>query len=127
MTNRSNFRRVGSVAVPVTDQDRSKAFFVGLGFAVRIDTDPGGGFRWIELAPPDGGTGVALVPAGDEAPAGVDTGIRLVVTDAKVARDDVAAAGATPGDLIEWPGVPLMFSFDDVDGNRLYVVEDVVP
>jgi predicted enzyme related to lactoylglutathione lyase len=124
MTNQPNFRRVGSVAVPVSDQDRAKAFFLGLGFEERLDVAPRGGFRWIELGPPDGGAGVALVAAGDELPTGIDTGIRFVVADAKAARDEVAAAGATPSDLVDWPGVPLMFSFADVDGNRLYVVEE---
>ena len=33
--------------------------------------------------------------------------------------------GITVGDLIRWDGVPPMFTFDDPDGNRFYVVEEV--
>ena len=38
----------------------------------------------------------------------------------------VAAAGLDAGELLDWPGVPLMFSFVDFDGNRFYVSETSV-
>ena len=43
---------VGTVIVPVADQDAARAFYTGtLGFEVRIDAPfPGG--RWLEVAPP---------------------------------------------------------------------------
>ncbi len=45
--------RVGTVIVPVTDQDRALEFFVGvLGFESRMDAPFGPGERWIEVAPP---------------------------------------------------------------------------
>lgn len=31
--------------------------------------------------------------------------------------------GLSVGELLDWYGVPLMFSFTDFDGNRLYVME----
>ena len=34
--------------------------------------------------------------------------------------------GVAVGELLRWDGVPPMFTFDDPDGNRFYVVEDVV-
>jgi hypothetical protein len=39
------------------------------------------------------------------------------------ARAAVEAVGFSPGDLLDWPGVPIMFSFSDLDGNRFYVSE----
>jgi catechol 2,3-dioxygenase-like lactoylglutathione lyase family enzyme len=123
MTNQDNFRRVGSVAIPVSDQDRSVAFFKGLGFEVVFDAALRDDFRWVEVSPEEGGCKIALVQTDDELPTGIDTGIRLFVTDAKAAHQDLADAGATVGTLLEWPGVPPMFRFSDLDGNRLYVTQ----
>jgi predicted enzyme related to lactoylglutathione lyase len=117
------FTHVSTVAVPVADQDRSAAFYASLGFEPRFDAELRDGFRWVELAPPAATTTVALVEAGDQLPAGVDTGIRLITPDATRAHAAVAAAGGDVGELLDWDGVPLMFSFTDPDGNHLYVTE----
>ena len=54
--------RIGTVIVPVADQDRALEFYVGtLGFEVRLDTPFGPGMRWIEVAPPGAETTLALV------------------------------------------------------------------
>ncbi len=124
MTNQTTtFTGLSTVAVPVTDQDRTKALLAGLGFETRFDADLGGGFRWIELAPPGAVTSVALVASGDDLPTGVDTGIRLVTADARAAHAELLALGLSVGQLLDWPTAPLMFSFCDPDGNRLYVTE----
>ncbi len=34
------------------------------------------------------------------------------------------ARAVTVGELLQWGGVPPMFTFDDPDGNRFYVVEE---
>jgi catechol 2,3-dioxygenase-like lactoylglutathione lyase family enzyme len=115
------FTRIQCVAVPVNDQDRSKALFEGMGFTTTMDTELQRGFRWIELAPPSGGASLALVAAGDQLPTGIDVGIRLATSDARAAHDAVAALGLETGDLLDWETAPLMFSFLDLDGNRFYV------
>ena len=57
--------RIGTVIVPVSDQDRALEFYVGtLGFEVRIDGAFGDGGRWLEVAPPGAATTLALVPGG---------------------------------------------------------------
>ena len=119
----TTFTSVRTVAVPVTDQDRAKATFLALGFTEVFDTELQPGFRWIELTPPGGGCHLALVLTGDELPAGIDTGIRLETMDARAAHDAVGATGLRPDELLDWDGVPLMFSFLDHDGNRFYVSE----
>ena len=117
------FTNVRSVAVPVTDQDRTKSVLEQLGFTVSMDTELQPGFRWIEMDLPAGHVSVSLVRTGPELPTGVDTGIRLATDDARAAQAAVAAAGLDVGDLLDWPEVPLMFSFVDPDGNRFYVSE----
>jgi predicted enzyme related to lactoylglutathione lyase len=117
------FKNVRSVAVPVTDQDRTKSVLEQLGFTVSMDTELQPGFRWIEMDLPDGQASVSLVRTGPELPTGIDTGIRLATDDARAALTAVVAAGLDVGDLLDWPDVPLMFSFVDLDGNRFYVSE----
>jgi catechol 2,3-dioxygenase-like lactoylglutathione lyase family enzyme len=117
------YLRVSTVAIPVTNQDRSKGLFEDLGFEVGMDTELSAGFRWIELTPPGAATSIALVATGDELPTGVDTGIRLITSDARAARDELIEKGLTVGDLLDWEGVPLMFSFSDLDDNTIYVME----
>jgi hypothetical protein len=60
------------------------------------------GFRWIELAPPGAATSIALVATGPQ------------------------SLGLEVSELLDWESVPLMFSFTDYDGNRLYVAEPAV-
>jgi catechol 2,3-dioxygenase-like lactoylglutathione lyase family enzyme len=115
---------IRTVAIPATDQDRSLAFFTDkLGFETRMDAELNPGFRWIEVAPPGSDVSVAIVAASDEQPAGVDTGIRFVTTDAEAEHKAMVDAGVDAADLLRWPGVPLMFSFRDVDGNAYYLAE----
>jgi catechol 2,3-dioxygenase-like lactoylglutathione lyase family enzyme len=117
------FTNIRTVAVPVTDQDRSKSLFEQLGFTVSMDTELQPGFRWIEMELAVGEPSLALVRTGPELPTGIDTGIRLVTADARNAHGAVEAVGLEAGDLLDWAGVPLMFSFVDPDGNRFYVSE----
>lgn len=110
------------VAVNVADHESALAFFTKvLGFSVQMDGETPTG-RWLVVAPPDANTAVALIA--NRAGAGHDTGIRFGTTDAAAAHKDLAAQGVTVGDLLHWDGTPPMFSFDDPDGNRFYVVED---
>jgi hypothetical protein len=121
MTN--TFTSLRTVAVPVSDQDRTKSLLEELGFMTTMDAELQPGFRWIELALPDGGATLALVTADQALPAGIDTGIRLTAPDARAARAELSQRGIDVGDLLDWESVPLMFSFLDPDGNRFYVSE----
>ena len=124
MTKRTpTFTGLSTVAIPVTDQDRTKALLEGLGFETRFDADLGDGFRWVELVPPGGDTSIALVASGEDLPTGVNTGIRLVTPDARAAHRELLERGLSVGELLDWPTAPLMYSFCDLDGNRLYVAE----
>jgi catechol 2,3-dioxygenase-like lactoylglutathione lyase family enzyme len=108
---------IGTVGVPVTDQDRALEFYVGqLGFETRRDLPFGDG-RWIEVAPP-GSTTIALVPEG------VPAGIRLMTSDADGDHADLRARGvdADP-EVMRIPEAPAMFSLRDPDGNSLILVE----
>ena len=119
----STFTSVLTVAIPVSDQDRTKALLEGLGFETHWDAELQPGFRWVELRIPGGGS-VSLVTAGDGLPAGIDTGIRLGTADARAAHTTLSELGLTVGELLDWETAPLMFSFLDPDGNRFYVSQN---
>ena len=114
-----------TIGVPVSNQDQALEFYLDrLGFEKRRDVPlPQFGGRWIEVAPEGASVTIALVPARDEAPAGVQTGIRLKTGDAAAVHSELQARGVEVGELLRWPGVPAMFALSDQDGNRLEIVE----
>jgi catechol 2,3-dioxygenase-like lactoylglutathione lyase family enzyme len=57
-------RRIATVALVVRDYDEAIAFYRdALGFDLLVDTDLGEGKRWVEVAPPGGGTSLLLAEA----------------------------------------------------------------
>jgi lactoylglutathione lyase len=112
---------IGTVGIPVSDQDKAVEFFVGrLGFEKRLDARIGAGFRWITVAAPGASTTIALIANPDT---GADTGIRFLVPDAETEHSAMRERGIEVGNLLRWPGVPPMFEFKDPDGNRFEIVE----
>ncbi|WP_219417177.1 VOC family protein [Pseudonocardia nigra] len=124
VTTRTCIADIRTVAVPVRDQDRALEFYVGtLGFETRLD-GPFGAGRWVEVAPPRSTTSVALTAAADGAAVGVDTGIRFTTTDAGADHAYLRSHGVdTDPEVLRMPHVPPMFTFRDVDGNNLVIVE----
>lgn len=114
---------VGTVGVPVSDQDRAVAFYRDkLGFEIRMDGSFGEGQRWIEMAPPGATTTIALVASREENPAGIDTGLRLTTDDADADHATLRDRGVdVDEEVIPYP-VP-MFTLRDPDANILYIVE----
>jgi lactoylglutathione lyase len=112
---------IGTVGIPVRDQDQAVDFFVGrLGFEKRLDVRSGESFRWVTVAAPGASTSVALIAGPDS---GADTGIRFLVPDAETEHAATRQRGIEVGDLLRWPGVPPMFEFKDQDGNRFVIIE----
>ena len=116
---------VRCVAVPVHDQDAALAFYVDvLGFEKRLDAPISDTMRWIEVAPPAAATSIALVAGPDSPPPGVDSGVRFAVADVEAEHQRLQQRGVSMSDLLAWEDVPPMFTFDDPDGNRFYVVSE---
>jgi catechol 2,3-dioxygenase-like lactoylglutathione lyase family enzyme len=122
----TGIRQISLVIVPTPDQDRAIEFYESLGFEKRTDTPFGGGYRWVEVYPPEGTTGIALAPPqpGTEV-VPVQTGITLTTgsidethAELKDRGVDVDAEVARMGDP-----VPPMFWFRDPSGHSLMVVE----
>lgn len=123
MTEPMRITRIGTVLVPVSDQDRAVQFYVDiLGFEKRIDGPFGDGQRWVEVAPPGAATTIALIP-GPGSAAGLE--VSLATRDAAADHAQLLARGVdADAELIRMgPGVPPMFTFRDPDGNRFRMVE----
>jgi catechol 2,3-dioxygenase-like lactoylglutathione lyase family enzyme len=117
---------VRTIAIKVANQDDAVGFYVDtLGFEKRLDARIGPTTRWIEVAPPRSTTSIALNASDRPADVGSDTGIRFTVPDAQAEHALMGDRGVTVGDLMRRDGVPPMFTLDDPDGNRFYVVEEM--
>jgi catechol 2,3-dioxygenase-like lactoylglutathione lyase family enzyme len=112
--------------VPVSDQDEAIAFYANkLGFSLVADVPFGEGDRWVEVAPPGGGTALALVPPQGDYQPGRMTGIALESADPRADRAELKEKDVdVDAELMGGDGtVPLLFFFRDSDGNQLMIVE----
>jgi catechol 2,3-dioxygenase-like lactoylglutathione lyase family enzyme len=127
-TTRTHIDTIGTVVVPVSDQERAIAFYVDtLGFEQRRDIPFGDGYRWVEVAPaPEATTTIAIVPPPPGKPSGsVETGIGLQTDDIDADHADLKARGVDVDPEVSRMGdpVPPLFWFRDPDGNTLMVVQ----
>jgi catechol 2,3-dioxygenase-like lactoylglutathione lyase family enzyme len=126
-TTASRLSQISLVTIVAPDQDRAIEFYVGtLGFEKRTDVPFGGSYRWVEVYPPSGTTGIALAPPrpGEEHTP-VNTGISLTTDDIDATHSYLKGAGVDVDPEVSRMGdpVPPLFWFRDQDGNTLMVVE----
>ncbi len=117
---------IGTVIVPVSDQDRALEFYVDtLGFEKRTDVPFGEDMRWLEVAPAGAATTIAIVPPREGDPTGVETRIALSTEDVDADHADLKQRGVDVDDEVMRMGdaVPPMFWFRDPDGNQLLIVQ----
>jgi catechol 2,3-dioxygenase-like lactoylglutathione lyase family enzyme len=126
-TTATHIGGINLVMIPSRDQDRSIEFYVGtLGFEKRTDVPFGGNYRWVEVYPPNGTSGIALAPPHeDEAQNSRDTGISLTTDDIDATHAQLKSAGVDVDPEVSRMGdpVPPMFWFRDPDGHTLMIVE----
>lgn len=121
---RTRITQLGTVIVPVSDQDRALEFYLGtLGFEKRIDVPYGDGERWVDVAPPGAATTIALVPPREGQSTGVETRVGLASEDIDADHAALRARGVDTDEAVMrmGPPVPPMFFFRDPDGNVFFV------
>jgi catechol 2,3-dioxygenase-like lactoylglutathione lyase family enzyme len=122
------------VVIPVSDVDRSKAFYADkLGFVVDVDQSFGDAFRIVQLTPPGSACSVTIGKGLNDAVPGSVKGMQLVVADIAACREELVGRGldVTPvrhndgGAWIDGPGGPWnsFIFFDDPDGNSWTIQE----
>lgn len=85
------------VVIPVTDVDRSKAFYEQVGFHVDVDHQAGDQFRVVQVTPPGSAASVCF-GIGVNPPDSPVRGLHLVVTDIEAAVAEVRGRGVEVGD-----------------------------
>jgi catechol 2,3-dioxygenase-like lactoylglutathione lyase family enzyme len=106
------------VAVPVSDVDRSIAFYTEkAGFHLDVDVTVREGLRFVQLTPPGSACSICMgVGITDEMAPGSVKGLQLVVTDIDAARAELAGRGLEVGEVDVQPWGSFIY-FSDPDGN----------
>jgi predicted enzyme related to lactoylglutathione lyase len=125
-SSKTRVNKIGTVIIPTSDQDRLIEFYVEkLGFEKRADIPFGNGSRWVEVAPTDAVTTIALAAPPEGTPTGnSETGIALQSDDVDGYHAELQASGVDVDPEVMHMGdpVPPMFWLRDPEGNRLLVV-----
>ncbi|CAN7566941.1 glyoxalase [Ensifer adhaerens] len=120
------------VVIPVSDVDRAKRFYDGLGWRLDADFAVGDTFRVVQFTPPGSPSSIHFGTGLTSAAPGSACGLYLVVSDIEAARAELIGRGADVSEIIHraGPGQPPISgrdperrsyrssaSFADPDGN----------
>ena len=133
------------VVVPVSDVDRAKDFYTGLGWRLDADVATDDSFRVVQVTPPGSPASVIFGTSVTEQAPGTARGLHLVVDDIEAAHAELKRNGADPSEVFHDAGgvfhhggtdarVPgpdpkrtsygSFLSFSDPDGNG-YVLQEI--
>jgi catechol 2,3-dioxygenase-like lactoylglutathione lyase family enzyme len=119
--------RLELVQVPVSDVDRSKAFYVDqLGFVLDHDHQVSDDLRFVQLTPPGSACSIALGAGLTSMAAGAVQGLQMVIDDADAAHAALSERGVEVSDVQEFPWGRFVF-FADPDGNGWALQQIVRP
>ncbi|BBY33172.1 glyoxalase [Mycolicibacter minnesotensis] len=124
-TVKTGLKDINLVCVPTLEQAKAVAFYESLGFEKRTDIDMGDGYRWIEVYPPNGTTGIALAPPESGSVEPTVTGITLTTDDIDATHAALKELGVDVDDQVARMGdpVPPLLWFRDPTGHTLMVAE----
>jgi catechol 2,3-dioxygenase-like lactoylglutathione lyase family enzyme len=96
------------IPIPVSDLDRAKEFYGGLGW--RLDADfSNGEDRVIQFTPPGSQCSVHFGTPYRSAPPGSVQGLYLIVSDIQAARDDLMRRGVEVSEVFHYAAGPAPF------------------
>jgi len=87
------------VVIPVSDVDRAKDFYTGLGWRLDADISAGDAFRIVQLTPPGSGCSIQFGTGVTSVTPGSAQGLYLIVADIGVVRDDLLEHGVDVGEV----------------------------
>ena len=109
--------KIELVAIPVTDVDRAKAFYVDqVGFHADHDHQVNESLRFVQLTPPGSACSIVMGDGITEMPPGSQKGVQIVVEDAAAARQHLLDHGVEASDVVVLPWGSFV-TFSDPDGN----------
>jgi catechol 2,3-dioxygenase-like lactoylglutathione lyase family enzyme len=120
-----NGARISVISVPVSNPDKSKAFYVeALGFVVEMD-QASPGMRWVMLRLPGTETAITLTTWFETMPAGSLRSTVLSVPDIEAVAADFRSSGLIDEDTeIESAPWGRWVTIEDPDGNGWVVQQD---
>jgi catechol 2,3-dioxygenase-like lactoylglutathione lyase family enzyme len=119
--------RIELVAIPVTDVDRAKSFYVDkVGFNADHDYPINPQLRFVQLTPPGSACSVVMGLGITDMPPGSQRGVQMVVADAAAARTELAGRGVEVSEVDDQPWGKFVY-FADPDGNTWSLQEIVRP
>jgi catechol 2,3-dioxygenase-like lactoylglutathione lyase family enzyme len=105
------------VAIPVTDVDRAKAFYVEqVGFHADHDYQVNEDLRFVQLTPPGSACSVVLGTGITKMRPGSQQGVQIVVDDVEAARGELIGRGVAASEVEVQPWGSFV-TFSDPDGN----------
>ncbi len=113
------------VAIPVSDVDRAKDFYMAAGFNADHDHTVSDEIRFVQLTPPGSACSIALGKGVTDAPPGSVQGMQLVVADVEAARALLIERGVAVSQVQSFPWGRFVF-FQDPDGNG-WAVQELPP
>jgi catechol 2,3-dioxygenase-like lactoylglutathione lyase family enzyme len=118
--------KIELVAIPVTDVDRAKAFYVEqVGFHADHDYQVNPELRFVQLTPPGSACSIVLGTGVTEMPPGSQKGVQVVVEDVAAARRELLGRGVQASDVDVQPWGSFV-TFSDPDGNT-WALQQVPP
>jgi catechol 2,3-dioxygenase-like lactoylglutathione lyase family enzyme len=119
--------RIELIAVPVSDVDRAKAFYVDqVGFVLDHDHKVSDDMRFVQLTPPGSACSIAIGKGITTAEPGSYQGLQAVIDDADAVHAELSARGVAVQEVQELPWGRFVF-FADPDGNGWALQQIVRP
>lgn len=130
--------KLEAIVIPVSDVDRAKRFYGGLGWRLDADFVVGDAFRGIQFTPPGSACSIQFGIGITSAVPGTVSGNYLVVSDIVAARAELAGRGVAVSEVFHrvGPGTPAISgpdparrsyssfaTFSDPDGNSWLLQE----
>jgi predicted enzyme related to lactoylglutathione lyase len=114
------------IAVPVSDVDRAKAFYVDqVGFNADHDHVVSDELRFVQLTPPGSACSISIGRGLSDVAPGSVQGLQVVVEDIEAARAALVEGGVDVSEVQDFPWGRFVF-FSDPDGNG-WAVQQIVP
>ena len=106
------------ISIPVTDQQRAKAFYQKLGFEVIVEAPFQAGAQWVQMGYPGAVVSITLVTWFENMPAGCINGFVIKTDDVSKDKAELEANGIATGEIDQTPW-GLFMAVVDPDGNRI--------
>lgn len=122
-TSRGVDLKLEVIVIPVSDVDRAKSFYAGLGWRLDADYASGPDYRVIQFTPPGSGCSVIFGTNVTAAAPGSAQGLYLVVSDLEAARKELLGRGVKvsepfhdAGGTFSGPDEPYLFGRRGIGG-----------